>query len=91
MARKCDICGKKVVHGNRTVHKHSKGWRYRAPKTKRIWVPNLRNIKVTADGVETEVRVCMSCYRRYQQDGLAYIKRKNPRLLRKIQKQVEDK
>jgi len=83
MARRCDVCQKGVMHGHRKVHKHSKGWRYRAPKTNREWVPNLRKVKITT---ETTIKMCMACYRKYQVQGLEYIQKKNPRLYKKLAK-----
>ncbi len=83
MARRCDICLKKVVHGHRKKHKHSKGWKYRAPKTKRVWVPNLRDVKLDAKG-ELTVKMCMGCYRRYRKEGEAFLKRKNKKVYKKL-------
>ena len=76
MAVKCDVCGKKTMHGNQHLHRHSR-WRFRAPKTKRTWVPNLRDVKIVLqDGKKIEIKMCMSCYKRYTKDGLAFLKRK---------------
>ncbi len=89
MSIKCDVCGKKVMHGQRIKHKHSKGWMYRAPNTKRTWKPNLRKVKIDlntyglGDGV-AEVKMCMACYKRFSQDGIDFLKRKSPRLYKKL-------
>ena len=88
MAKRCDVCGKKVVHGNRKVHKHSKGWRYRAPKTPRVWIPNLRDVHISTEiggiHVEGDIRMCMGCYKRYTQVGVAFLKKKNMQLYRRL-------
>jgi len=85
MSARCQVCGKKKVHGHRTIHVHSKGWRYRAPKTKRTWLVNLRKVKITAFGPAQEVIMCMSCYKRYNRDGVDFLK-KYPRLYNKLLK-----
>ena len=87
MSMQCEVCGKKVMHGQSIKHKHSKGWMYRAPNTKRVWKPNLRKVKIQLDnGQIYVVKMCMSCYKRYSALGLDYIKKKNPRVYRKITK-----
>lgn len=68
MAKTCELCAKSTVFGNRIQHKHSTGWRYKAPKTKRAFKPNLRNIEVEIDGVKTKVVACMKCYKRLRKE-----------------------
>lgn len=75
MALKCDVCNKKTVHGNQQFHRHSK-WRFRAPKTKRTWIPNIRTVTIETPDFKKTISMCMSCYKRYQKDGLAFLKRK---------------
>jgi large subunit ribosomal protein L28 len=55
MARKCDICGKTPVYGNRISHAHN--------ITKRRWNPNLRRMHVVLRGVHKTLRVCAACIR----------------------------
>lgn len=69
MSKLCDICTKSTVSGNRIQHKHSVGWRYKAPKTKRQFKPNLRSLVVEVDGVPTKVNACMKCYKRLKKDA----------------------
>ncbi len=69
MAKICELCAKTSVSGNRIQHKHSVGWRYKAPKTKRAFKPNLRNIEVEIDGVNTKVVSCMKCYKKLQKEN----------------------
>jgi ribosomal protein L28 len=83
MALKCDICEKKTVHGNTKIHRHS-AWRFRAPKTKRTWIPNIRGVKIAAKGVVVDMSMCMSCYKRYQQDGKQFLVDKKPKVLKKV-------
>lgn len=64
MAKSCELCAKSTISGNRIQHKHSVGWRYKAPKTKRTFKPNLREIAVEVDGVSSKIDVCMKCYKK---------------------------
>jgi len=69
MAKICELCGKSTVSGNRIQHKHSVGWRYKAPKTKRVFRPNLRSINVDIEGTPTKVDVCMKCYKQLKEES----------------------
>jgi len=55
----CQICDKKPVVGTKGRHIHSGKWKLRAPKTKRLFKPNLQ--KVTFSG--TQLEICTSCMR----------------------------
>lgn len=55
MARKCDICGKGPVVGNKVSHAHN--------LTKRRWLPNLQKVKVKVDGTPQRMNVCTRCIR----------------------------
>ncbi|HPQ78937.1 MAG TPA: 50S ribosomal protein L28 [Candidatus Dojkabacteria bacterium] len=68
MSKICELCGKSTVSGNRIQHKHSVGWRYKAPKTKRVFRPNLRNVNVEIDGTPTKVNICMKCYKQLKKE-----------------------
>ena len=70
MSKGCDLCLKSTVSGNRIQHKHSVGWRYKAPKTKRAFKPNLRTVEVEVDGIPTKLTVCMKCYKKLQKEVL---------------------
>ncbi|MBN2101140.1 50S ribosomal protein L28 [Candidatus Dojkabacteria bacterium] len=63
MAKVCEICEKSTGHGSRSRHHHAEGWRYRAPKSRRNWKPNLRTAKINVNGVMKKVSVCMKCYK----------------------------
>lgn len=69
MSKVCDICQKSTVSGNRIQHKHSIGWRYKAPKTKRIFKANLREIEVERDGVTKKISICMKCYKKLRKEA----------------------
>ena len=55
MSRKCEVCGKGPMVGNRVSHAHN--------TTKRRWLPNLQKIKVDLRGKVQNVYVCTSCIR----------------------------
>ncbi len=56
--------------GNRIQHKHSIGWRYKAPKSKRTFIPNLRKVEIEVEGstVPVKVSACMKCYKRLRKE-----------------------
>ncbi len=68
MAKTCELCGKSTTAGNRIQHKHSIGWRYKAPKTKRTFKPNLRSVAVEIDGTPSKIDVCMKCYKQLRKE-----------------------
>ncbi len=70
MSKICEICTKSTVAGNRIQHKHSVGWRYKAPKTKRQFKPNLRVVEVEIDGVPAKLHACMKCYKKLKKESL---------------------
>jgi large subunit ribosomal protein L28 len=53
MSKVCDICGKGPVSGNSVSHAHN--------VNRRMFKPNLRNIKLDVDGVKKSVKCCMKC------------------------------
>jgi large subunit ribosomal protein L28 len=56
MAKVCEICGKGPMTGNNVSHAHN--------KTKRRWLPNLKNVKMASDGGNKKrMRVCTRCIR----------------------------
>jgi large subunit ribosomal protein L28 len=67
MAMKCDFCGKGRMVGRQ--HRHHKGvaggrWLKRAPKTQRIFLPNLHVARVVINGVKKKVKLCTRCLRK---------------------------
>ena len=50
---KCDVCGKSVQFGNNVSHSHK--------KTKKMWRPNIKKIKVLDKGSVVKKNVCTQC------------------------------
>lgn len=68
---RCYNCGKTVLFGR--SHTHHRGvaggrWKKRAPKTQRIFKPNLQRVKILEDGKVKQVHLCMSCLKRIKRD-----------------------
>jgi len=55
MSRKCQICGKGALKGNKVSHSNI--------KTKTSWSPNLQSVKAKIDGVAKRIMVCTRCIR----------------------------
>ena len=53
MARTCEICGKHPMSGRTVSHAHN--------VSPRLYLPNLRTIKVNEDGRSLKKKVCMKC------------------------------
>lgn len=69
MAKVCELCGKSTVAGQRIQHHHSIGWKYKAPRSKRQFKPNLRKLKVDIDGNAKRISVCMKCYKKLRAEN----------------------
>ncbi len=52
---KCEICGKSVQFGNSVSHSNK--------KTKKIWRPNIKKIRVLENKRPVRKYVCTSCIR----------------------------
>ncbi len=68
---KCYHCGKGVLFGR--SHTHHRGvaggrWKKRAPKTQRIFAPNLQHVVVIENGVKKRISLCMKCLKRIKKD-----------------------
>lgn len=55
MARKCDICGKGPMVGNKVSHAHN--------LNKRRWLPNLQKVRARVNGKPQRMTVCTQCIR----------------------------
>lgn len=55
MAKRCDICGKGPVYGNRVSHAHN--------VSSRRFEPNLQSMRAVVGGDVRKVRVCTRCLR----------------------------
>jgi large subunit ribosomal protein L28 len=53
MARRCELCGKGPLVGNNVSHANN--------KTKTRSLPNLRSVRVVADGSVKHIRICARC------------------------------
>jgi len=67
----CYHCGKGVLYGR--SHTHHRGvaggrWKKRAPKTQRIFQPNLQRISIIEDGDTVRVELCTKCLKRIRKD-----------------------
>lgn len=69
MSKECFICSKSTIAGRSIQHKHSVGWRYKAPHVVRQFKPNLRNIDLDIDGEVKNVTVCMKCYKKLRKEA----------------------
>ncbi len=55
MARKCEICGKRTVTGNKVSHAKN--------RTKRTWKPNLHKVRTMVGSTKATVKICTRCLR----------------------------
>jgi len=65
----CFNCGKGVMYGKQ--HKHHPGvaggrWKRRAPKTPKVFRPNLHVAHIKVAGNEKRVKLCTKCLRMYK-------------------------
>lgn len=56
MAKVCDICGKGTQAGHKVSHS--------GKKTRKVWSPNLQNIRVKIGGRIKRVNVCTACLKK---------------------------
>lgn len=68
---RCYHCGKGVLFGRR--HTHHRGvaggrWKKRAPKTRRIFEPNLQRVDIIESGKVKRVKLCTKCLKRIKKD-----------------------
>jgi ribosomal protein L28 len=67
----CYHCGKGVQYGR--SHTHHRGvaggrWKKRAPKTQRVFEPNLQKVAIMEGASERSVKLCMKCLKRVKKD-----------------------
>lgn len=73
MSRICDLSGTKTSFGNRKKHRRGSSggggvWRFKAPKTKRTWKPNLRKLRIMVEGKPQTIKVSMKMYKRIRKE-----------------------
>lgn len=61
MAKICAICEKGSMAGRNIRNQHSVGWRYRAPRTIRLFKPNLQTVRMQVNGEVKKANVCTKC------------------------------
>lgn len=67
----CFHCEKGVIFGR--SHTHRRGvaggrWKKRAPKTARLFAPNLQPVKIMMGKTEKRVKLCTKCLKRIRKD-----------------------
>lgn len=67
----CFHCGKGVMYGR--SHTHHRGvaggrWKKRAPKTQRLFQPNLQPVMIVEHGVYSRIKLCNKCLKRIKKD-----------------------
>jgi len=50
---KCAVCGKGPMTGNNVSHSHL--------KTKRVWQPNVKKVRIRLNGKVIKANVCIKC------------------------------
>ena len=55
MARKCEVCGKGTVSGNKVSHSMI--------HTRRKWNANIQSVKINDNGTVRKANVCTRCMR----------------------------
>jgi len=63
MPAQCDVCGKATVFGRNIRHQHSGRWQRKAPRTSRLYRPNLHRQIVWKDSRRQKLRLCTRCLR----------------------------
>jgi ribosomal protein L28 len=67
----CYHCGKGAVYGR--SHTHHRGvaggrWKKKAPKTSRLFKPNLQPVEIVENGEVMRVQLCAKCLKRIKKD-----------------------
>lgn len=67
----CYHCGKTILYGR--SHTHHRGvaggrWKKRAPKTQRVFHPNLQKMEILEKGNLKTVKLCAKCIKRVKKD-----------------------
>lgn len=67
----CYHCGKTILYGR--SHTHHRGvaggrWKKRAPKTQRIFHPNLQKMEILEEQKLKTVKLCAKCIKRVRKD-----------------------
>lgn len=63
MAGKCEICGKSTMFGRNIRHRHAGRWERKAPRTNRVFRPNVHKQSLFINGERIRVNICTRCLR----------------------------
>jgi large subunit ribosomal protein L28 len=63
LSTRCDICGKGTTFGRNIRHKHSGRWQRKAPRTNRVYRPNLHKQNLWVGGQRVKLNICTRCLR----------------------------
>ncbi len=55
MARRCEVCEKGVISGNKVSHSNR--------HSRRKWLPNIRTVRAIVNGTPQKLNVCTRCLR----------------------------
>lgn len=71
MKNECYHCGKGKLLGRQ--HTHHRGvaggrWKKRAPKTLKVFSPNLQKVQIMIGSVAKQVKLCTKCLKRVKKD-----------------------
>jgi ribosomal protein L28 len=74
MSRLCVLTGRKTTFGHNMKHRRGSSggggkWRFKSQKTNRTWEPNLRKVKVVAEGRIVTVKISMKAYKALRNNG----------------------
>lgn len=67
----CYHCGKGVMHGRSHTHKRGVAggrWKKKAPKTLRLFRPNIQKATIIENGKQKSVKLCAKCLKRIKKD-----------------------
>lgn len=71
MANRCDLCGKGRMVGRSSRHKRGVAggqWKKRAPKTRKIFLPNLHPFRGELEGKTGRWKLCTKCLRKVKKE-----------------------
>lgn len=67
----CAICEKQDMAGRRIQHHHSVGWRFKAPRSLRVFKTNMRKVDINVNNTVVRANVCMKCYKKLKKEDKA--------------------
>lgn len=64
MSAICELCGKGPITGNHISRTGTRGWVKK--RSKKVFKPNLRRVKVLVDGRVQRMRICAQCLKSHK-------------------------